>query len=323
MMQFYQKRDFGTLVSDTFAFFKENGKNYFKNYILINGLLLILLVVIFVFGYREIFGQMFASNTGGESYYFEAYFQENRLMLILVAAVIFLLFIAVSMVSYSYPVLYLKRLSETGNKNIKADEILGDIKSNVGRFLKLFLGLMFIVMPLALLIFGVSYILIFLIIGFFLMILVMPAMMNVINFLLFDYFHTKKGFFESLSYAIRSQFSYPNGNEKSPFWKYWGSTFVMYMIVQVVTSVFTLIPMIMLFATIYTVPQNNGQLQQNPFEGTFGIIFFALYGVAILCSFMMMNVIYVTSGLQYYDSRTDLHRAVDLTEIDTIGQNNA
>ena len=310
-------------MSDTFAFFKENGKNYFKNYILINGLLLILLVIIFVFGYREIFGQMFASNTGGESYYFEAYFQENRVMLILVAAVIFLLFIAVSMVSYSYPVLYLKRLSETGNKNIKADEILGDIKSNVGRFLKLFLGLMFIVMPLALLIFGVSYILIFLIIGFFLMILVMPAMMNVINFLLFDYFHTKKGFFESLSYAIRSQFSYPNGNEKSPFWKYWGSTFVMYMIVQVVTSVFTLIPMIMLFATIYTVPQNNGQLQQNPFEGTFGIIFFVLYGVAILCSFVMMNVIYVTSGLQYYDSRTDLHRAVDLTEIDTIGQNNA
>lgn len=37
MMQFYKKRDFGALISDTFTFFKENGKNYFKNYILLNG----------------------------------------------------------------------------------------------------------------------------------------------------------------------------------------------------------------------------------------------------------------------------------------------
>jgi hypothetical protein len=63
MQQFYKKRDFGTLISDTFLFFKENGKNYFKNYILINGLLLILLVVIIAFGYHELFGQIFGGNS--------------------------------------------------------------------------------------------------------------------------------------------------------------------------------------------------------------------------------------------------------------------
>ncbi|MBW8361536.1 MAG: DUF4013 domain-containing protein [Kaistella sp.] len=318
-MQFYQKRDFGALISDTFAFFKENGKNYFKNYLLINGLLLILLVVTFVFGYRELFSQMLGSNAQGQNYYFQAYFEENQAMLILVSVLVFILFIAVSMVTYSYPVLYMKRLSETGNKNIRADEILGDIKSNLGRFFILFLGLIFIVTPLAVIIIGISYVLIFVLIGFFLLLLVFPAVMNVIHFLLFDYFHTKKGFFDSLSYAMRAQFSYPSGREKSPFWKYWGSTIIMYIIIQVITTVFTMIPMIIFFAKVFTVAQ-DGSSVENPFEGTMGILIFMIYGVSILMSFLLMNIMYVNAGLQYYDSRTDLHRTLDLTEIDSIGR---
>ena len=319
MMQFYKKRDFGTLISDTFLFFKENGKNYFKNYILINGLFLILLIVIIAFGYRELFGQIFGGNSEGQSYYFEAYFQENRIMLILISLIVFILFLAVSMISYSYPILYMKRLSETGNKNIKADEILSDLKNNMGRFFKFFLGLIFIVTPAAFFILGISYILVLIIIGFFLLLLIMPALMNSVNFLMFDYFHTKKSFFQSLSYALRAQFSYQSGREKSPFWKYWGSTTIIYLIIQTVTSVFTLIPIIIIFATMYTVPQNTGNFQENPFTGSMGIIFFAVYGVSLLVSFLLMNIIYINAGFQYYDSRTDLHRNVDLTEIDTIG----
>lgn len=321
-MQYYKKRDFGSIISDTFAFFKENGKNYFKNYIFINGILLILMVAIFAFGYREIISQMFNSNTGGQNYYFEAYFQENRVMLIIISVLVFLLFMVFSMVAYTYPVLYLKRLSETGNRNIKADDIVGDLKSNTGRFVKLFLGLTFVVMPLAMIVFGISYLMIFILIGFFLLILVGPAMMNVIYFLLYDYFHRKTGFFESLSYSVRAQFSYPSGNEPSPFWKYWGSTMVMYMIVQVISSLFTIIPMIILFSSIYTMEQ-SGTVGQNPFEGTIGIVFFVFYGLAILFSFLMMNVMIIASGLQYYDSRTDLHRALDISEIDTIGTQDA
>ena len=207
----------------------------------------------------------------------------------------------------------------TLHSQIKADDILSDLKNNIGRFLKLFLGLFFIVTPLAMIVFGLSFILMIVIIGFFLLILLGPTLMNVINFLMFDYFHTKKSFFQSLSYALRSQFSYQSGREKSPFWKYWGSTTVIYLIIQTVTSVFTLIPVFMIFATMYTVPQGNGDLQGNPFTGSMGIIFFAMYGVSLLVSFLLMNIIYINAGFQYYDSRTDLHRSVDLTEIDTIG----
>lgn len=318
MIQFYQKRDFGTFISDTFAFFKDHGKNYFKNYLLINGILLILMVIIFVFGYKELFSQILGSNTEGQNYYFQAYFQENQAMLILVSTIVVFLFLAVTMVSYSYPILYLKRLSETGNKNIKADEILSDLKNNLGRFIKLFIGLFFIVTPLAFVIFGLSIVLMFVIIGFFLIIIVGPALMNVVNFLMFDYFNTKKGFFESLSYAVRAQFSYRNGREKSPFWKYWGSTIVMYFIIQTISSIFTMIPMLLIFGGSLTTPQ-TGDMPNNPFEGPMGIFIFLIYGISLVFSFIMINVIFVNSGLQYYDSRTDLHRNLDLSEIDTIG----
>lgn len=316
-MQFYKKRDFGAFISDTFLFFKENGRNYFKNYLLINGLLLILLVFIFVFGYRELFSQMLGSNTGGQNYYFEAYFQQNSTMLILFSSIVFILFLAVTMVSYSYPILYMKRLSETGNKNIKADEILSDLKNNTGRFVKFFFGLVFIIAPLAMIIFGISFMLIVLLIGFFLLILLGPAMMNVINFVMFDYFHTKEGFFESLSYAVRAQFSYKHGREKSPFWKYWGSTAVIYLMIQMISGVFTFIPLLLVMGGMYTVPQNG--VDDNPFQGTIGVLFFIIYGISILVSFIMINVVFINAGLQYYDSRTDLHRNVDLSEIDTIG----
>ncbi|WP_336962570.1 DUF4013 domain-containing protein [Chryseobacterium contaminans] len=319
MIQFYKKRDFGTFISDSFNFFKLYGKNYFKNYILINGLLLILMVTVFIFGYKELFSQIFGSNLGGDTYYFERYFSENSGMLIGVGVVIFLLFMILAIINYLYPVFYLKRIAN-GSKNIKTDEILSDFKENIGKIAKLCLGMTFIVIPLSLFVVGFSYLLIFVLIGIFIVMLVYPTLFNVITFLMYDYFNSNRGFMESLSYSIRSQFSYPNGSEKSPYWKYWGAAFVMFIIMTMVSSVFTYIPMIFFYGSILTTSP-DGNFEQNPFSGVFGIAFFVFYGISMLLSFFLSNLLYVNSGLMYYDSRTDLHQKVELEEIDTIGIN--
>lgn len=319
MIQFYKKRDFGTFISDSFNFFKLYGKNYFKNYILINGLLLILMVTVFIFGYKELFSQIFGSNLGGDTYYFERYFSENSGMLIGVGVLTFLLFMILAIINYLYPVFYLKRIAN-GAKNIKMDEILGDFKENIGKIAKLCLGMTFIVIPLSLFVVGFSYLLIFILIGIFLVMIVYPTLFNVITFLMYDYFNSNRGFMESLSYSIRSQFSYPNGSEKSPYWKYWGAAFVMFIILSMVSTVFTYIPMIFFYGSVLTTTP-DGNFEQNPFTGAFGIIFFVFYGISMLLSFFLSNLLYVNSGLMYYDSRTDLHQKVELEEIDTIGIN--
>ena len=199
MFEFYKRRDFGGLISDSFAFFKIYGKNYFKNYFLINGLILILMMVLTVVGYREFFSQMFGSNMEGQSRYFEEYFEENIGTLILITSLIFILFLAAAIINYCFPVLYMKRASETGSTDIKTDEILNDLKKNAGKILILFLGLLFIILPLVVIVFGISFLLVFLLIGLILIFFLAPIVMNAINFLLFDYFHTERGFFGSLS----------------------------------------------------------------------------------------------------------------------------
>ncbi|MDC8106487.1 DUF4013 domain-containing protein [Chryseobacterium sp. PTM-20240506] len=318
-MQLYKKRDFGTFISDSFNFFKLYGKNYFKNYILLNGLLLILMTTIFVFGYRELFSQIFGSNMNGNSYYFQQYFEDNAGMLIVVCLLTFLLFFILVIVNYLYPVFYLKRLSK-GEEKIRTDDILSDFKNNAGRIGTLCLGMVFIVTPLALIMIGISYALILIIIGLFIMLLVYPTLFNVVTFLMYDYFNSGRGFFESLSYSIRSQFSYTNGREKSPYWKYWGATTIIFLIMYTITTIFTFIPMIFFYSSILT-SAPDGNFEQNPFQGAMGVLFFVIYGISMLLSFFLSNIMYINSGLMYYDSRTDLHQKVELAEIETIGNN--
>nr|WP_315034828.1 DUF4013 domain-containing protein [uncultured Chryseobacterium sp.] len=319
MIQFYKKREFGTFISDSFNFFKLYGKNYFKNYILINGLLLILAAIVVIFGFREIFGQLVGSNISGETYYFERYFSDNAGMLVIVSLLMFLLLFLLAIINYLYPVFYLKRISQ-GAEKVKTDEILDDFKKNAGRIGKLCLGMMFIVGPMILFLVGFSYILVLIIIGLFLILLLYPTIFNVTTFLMYDYFNSTRSFFESLSYSIRSQFSYPNGSEKSPFWKYWASSFVMFIIMYMATSVFTFVPMIFFYGSIIT-STPDGSFEENPFTGAMGIVMFIFYGISMIFSFFLSNLMYVNAGLMYYDSRADLHQKVELAEIDTIGIN--
>ncbi len=321
-MQLYQPRKFGNLISDTFTFFKEYGKNYFKNYLALNGILMLLSVIIFIFGYREFFLQMMNSNGNGDSYFFQTYFQDNAGLLILGVVIFFIIIIAMSIVMYTFPVLYMKRLTETGNRNIRPDELLSDLRQNIGKILIFFLGIIFIVTPLMLIVMTISSFLMIIFIGFFLLILLMPAFMNVVNFTLYHQLNTDTGFFDALSYAMRVNFGNMFDSRKARFWKYWASTVITFIIIYIVLLIFTIIPSMLIGVGMATIPE-VGTAEANPadlFSGGLGILFFLIYGVSTFVSFMLYNVIYVNAGLQYYDSREDLHRALDLNEIDTIGK---
>ncbi|WPO83197.1 DUF4013 domain-containing protein [Chryseobacterium sp. JJR-5R] len=318
-MQLYKKRDFGTFISDSFAFFKVYGKNYFKNFILLNGLLLILMVVVIVLGFREFFGVLFGSNMSGESYYFEQYFTDNLGLFITSGILLFILYTALMTINFLFPVFYMKRIAE-GNKEIRTDDILSDFKTNRKKVIKAYFGLSFLVMPVATVLFGFSYFLIIILIGIVLILFVGPTLFNIITFLCYDYFNRDRGFFESLSYAVRAQFSYPNGRENAPYWKYWGSTIVMGILFYIVSGVLSAVPMILFMAKL-TTSSPDGEFEQNPMTGGFGIMIFFLYGISSLFSMFLMNVLYINSGLMYYDNRTDLHQKMELEEIETIGFN--
>ncbi|HFK5561116.1 TPA: hypothetical protein ACGZ9C_000749 [Elizabethkingia anophelis] len=311
MMQFYKKRDFGALVSDTLNFFKLYGKNYFKNYLTLNGGIIILLVVVIVIGFGDFFKQAFGSNTNGEAYLFQDYFQQNQGLLIGASVLSIILIILLSLISYSFPVLYMKRLAETGNSKVTMNEMIEDMKKNLKKFFIFFIGSVFILTPLFIFAFIISSFLMIILIGFLLILACIPVMVNIINFTLFNMYNTNDGFFASIGKAFRMQFS-------KSFWKYIGSTFIIYLLINVVTTIFAFIPMMFLYGyiltTVSTTPDAIGS------DSSFFMILMAIvYAVSIACTIVLNNLIYVNAGFMYYDSRTDLHRNVTFSEIDTIG----
>lgn len=309
-MQLYKQRLFGELISDTFNFFKEYGKNYFKNYILINGLVIILLVIVMVFAFKDIFAMIFSSNMqGNNSYMFEQYFSENMDSLIFSGIIMFLIILLLSLVNYTFPVLYLKRLAEFGKKEITTDEMITDIRNNVWKFFKFFLWSLITLIPILIVASLLSFALMFIIIGFFLFLLLMPVFANVFNFTFFDYFNTNNGFIASLQEGFRIQFS--------KFWTYFGSLVIIYIILNVISYVFTMLPMSLLAGTAFAAPIDNGP------NGVMIAILFVIYFISILMSLLLSNIVFINAGLMYYDSRTDLHRKIDLQEIDTIGNSEA
>jgi hypothetical protein len=322
MIQFYQKRDFNQLISDTFQFFKDYGKNYFKNYLALNGTLILLLVVLYVVGYKSIFAQMFAGNVNGQSYYFQQYFQENTGIMVVLGLLFLFLALACLFLIYTFPVLYLKRLAETGDQNITTNQLLGDLKTHLWKFIKFVIGMFLIMLPITGILMTISFFLMLIFIGFFLILLLFPTLMNIVNFTLFHYFNTNYGFFASLKYGFRAQFSYKNKYLKTPFWKYWGSNIIMILIVQIVSGVIMVVPVIMMSVSVFTVPaQNQGKQLDHVANGGIGILFFVFYAISLLLSLVLMNLNYVNAGLMYYDSRLDLHRNEDFTEIESIGIN--
>ncbi len=320
-MQFYKERNFAFLISDTFNFFKEYGRNYFKNYFAICGALLLINTLIFIFGYREFFMQLMMSNTGGEAFVFGDYFNNNWVLLTTITIISFILFLVLAMIVYTFPVFYMKRVAE-GQTMIKADDILSDMKNNVGKISIFLLGLLFILLPLFFILMMISSFLMIIIIGFFLLILLFPAFANIISMTLYDHLNTKKGFFGALSYSMRMQLGEMFDIKKTKFWKYWASTIVMYIALYVISLIFTMVPYFIMMFGIFTQPTSTTMLDPTQLmTGTMGIIFFVIYGISILVSSVLYNLLSVNAGLMYYDSRADLHRNIDISEIDTIGNN--
>ena len=319
MIKFYNNRDFGSFITDSFGFFKTKAGNYFKNFLLINGMVLILLIVVIFFGFKDFLGEIFNKNFTGGTDYFEKYLHENLGLMIINIVLVLAVYSLLMILNLLYPVFYLKRIAQ-GQDEVEADEIISDLKTNFTKIIKLYLGLILLVIPAAALLLAISYVMVFFIIGIPVLLFVVPTLFNAVLFLVYDYIYTERGFFGSLSYALRSQFSYQNGREKSPYWKYWGSTTILFLMYNVVTTIFMAIPALILLFRL-TVTTSSSNINNNPLADEFGVLITFVYGISIVISAFLMNVLYVNAGFQYFDSRRDLHQKNEFQEIDTIGLN--
>lgn len=222
---FYKKRDFGMLISDTFVFFRKYAKNFFSNYLLINGALFILIGVIAAF-----------------MFIFYGVYSSNWPLLLLILAVLGVLSAFLVLFVICFPIAYTQLLEKDADRaSIKAKELFVVIRKMLPRailfgILSFFVVLIpyFILILVLARIFG-NQIILMQIASYFTGI-VMTLFMQ--QFMLV-YVKDRLDYFPALGKVIQEL--------KERFWDKLGATFVMNLIITAFSAAGIVVPLVLYF----------------------------------------------------------------------------
>lgn len=313
MFQLYKKRDFSTLVSDTFSFFKIYGKDYFKNYLIINGgFLLVLLTLIYFF--MKIFYEGMLSGINNQTYGNNLLFDNlyaNLSYFITGGVIAFVLICIISIINYTYPIAYLKLIEN--NTEISTKSLIDFIKSKIGKSILFFLASLISFVPIF---FIVSLILIALsviIIGIPLMLIVFPALISWISLSYYDYISSNTSFFTS----VRNGYYLLKEN----LWANIASTVIMFVIVNVVIGIIYMVPYLIGIASLFANPESFQEGGTNALDNlSFMMILMTIIMiVTIISNYLLQNLIFINQGIIYYSSKEEKENHTTKSNIDLIG----
>lgn len=222
---FYKKRDFGMLISDTFVFFRKYAKNFFSNYLLINGALFILIGVIAAF-----------------MFIFYGVYSSNWPLLLLILAVLGVLSAFLVLFIICFPIAYTQLLEKDADRaSIKAKELFVVIRKMLPRailfgIISFFVVLIpyFILILVLARIFG-NQIILMQIVSYFTGIVMTLFMQQ------FMLVYVKDGldYFPALGKVIQEL--------KERFWDKLGATFVMNLIITAFSAAGIVVPLVLYF----------------------------------------------------------------------------
>ena len=167
-------------------------------------------------------------------------------------------------------------------------------------------------MPILLIVFMLNVLLFFIIIGFPLLIVTLFAAMSWISLCFHDYLNNDIGFFE----ALRNGFSLL----KQKFWLIVLTTLVVYIILQVIQGIITMVPyiigLIFVFASASSGDFANGGVES--FSGL-AIVISIFFVFVMLLAYTFNNIFFINQGLIYYSLREENEENTTKSQIDLIG----
>lgn len=310
MFQLFKNRDFGDYISDTFGFFRQTGKHFMKIYFTINGIPLMIMMVLSYFLFQVYFDFLKTSMSGQDFSGFENSMTENFPFFIVLAILLFLFLIFMSMLNYTVPVIYLDLYDKKKGNNFSVGDVVSALKSNFGKMLIFFIASLFVITPILFIVFALLILLCFIIIGIPLILFAIPTVFSWIALSYYEYINFDKGYFEALSDGFSKM--------KSQYFPIVGSLMLMYIIIQVTMTVFTMIPYFIGMVSMFT------SLEQNPgsTEGlaTFGIMMAVIMVISILMSYILNNLLLINQGLAHYSRRENDENISSQDSIDLIGR---
>jgi len=182
------------------------------------------------------------------------------------------------------------------------------MKNRIPKILKFIIGSIFIIFPLLMIIFGLLILLCFIIIGIPALLIMVPAMLSFIHLTFYYYMNSDEGFFSALGDGFDTV--------KQQFWPIVGSTAVMIFVIQIVNTIFTLIPYLFGMASMFTTLQSGSK--EDAFS-TIAIIMSIIMVISVIVSYILNNLLLINQGMIYYSHIENSESSISNDSIDLIG----
>jgi len=177
-MELYQKRDFSTLLGDTFGFISDNFAHLLSNFLTISGVFIILSIL--------------------NTYYFiNKPVLDNPLHLLLL-----ILILIGSIIMYSFIPIYLILYKNHKGTNFDYTDIIAFYKENAVKILSYSLTMLLLFIPLIIGFYIVLILITITVVGILLWPIAFAFLALVFALPLYEYLNTDKGIFESFGYAF-------------------------------------------------------------------------------------------------------------------------
>lgn len=304
-MQLYKSRDFGGFFSDTFTFLKATGGHFFKNFVVINGVFLIILTIIGYF-FSKFYIGMLSSVAGGNPDEVSSYFFENLGSVGLFVILFLVLGVISSIVFYAFTPIYMQLYEKNGN-SFSANDIIMVYKKNAFKLLKFVVMAFLLAIPLTFIMAIIMFALVITIIGIFALPFAVAIFVLLYYFALSEYLNTDKRAFACFEYAWKLL--------RSKFWHAIGATglffFILYIVQYVVTLVFGMA------GSMQYLISNEGSDVLNTEGLTITVVITMLITYAI--SFLLQAVVQINQGITYYGLKEDVENIGTSSIIDEIG----
>lgn len=308
MFDLYKKRNFSDIFNDTLSFFKLKGKNYFTNYFIINGGLLVILALLMYLISRIFFENIFLTDSNPQSQQMLGeYFDSNSPYFVGGAIVVAVLLLVITILNYSFPVLYLN-LIEKGREEPTAKEIIKELKAKLGKVILFSLLSLITFIPIMVILGAILVLLSMLLIGIPLMIIAFPAFMCWMFLTFYIYLNSQDGYFS----AMGKGFSMLLKN----FWVHMGATLIIYVLLYILQSIISFIPYIV---GILIMLLDAGSSTGDEKLGVMGILLLVTFIISTLFSYILGNILMVSQGMIYYSCEEDDKNHSLHSEIDLIG----
>ena len=286
---FYKKRGFSTLIGDTFTFFKKYARNFFSNYLIVNGAIFAATGIIFAAMLILRASSSLSFGLGSAALF---------ILVLLLLSFFLMLFVI------CFPIAYTQLLEEAPYRtDISAKEIFDRIRVMLPRaFTFGFISIFVVGMPYMFILWGIFRVLR----GEPVLLQLVSAFMSTFMVLFLQqfmliYIKDKMDYFPALGKVFNQL--------KVGFWDKFGATFVMSLIISAITTAGIIVPIV-----IYMVA-----LGLSGFEATVGntIFIFVLLLIIITVVFVASNFQTFLQILIHFGEKDGEYT----DEIDLIGQN--